>query len=224
MKRLVVSLSFFLCGFLYCFSYDQDHYQLFKDLYELGLKDFRNLDLSGLNFKKMNLSNCIFIRSNLQDSIFDSCELNNASFKCSKLQKSSFVRANLVNACFRKANLNEANLTGISCNKRTSFIGAKMSKIKLSWEFLGYLKVVNLTNVKFENIDWFLGEVFQEVFFVDDGICERACNICFQDYDNTSKIIILPCQHKICKQCLIKCLLNGFYSCPFCRAEFCFGD
>ena len=45
-----------------------------------------------------------------------------------------------------------------------------------------------------------------------------ACDICYEDYDEFDrKLLLLPCTHYFCKQCLLRLQTSGNKQCPTCR-------
>ena len=45
-----------------------------------------------------------------------------------------------------------------------------------------------------------------------------ACDVCFEDYDESDrKLLVLPCTHYFCRQCLLQLQTSGNKKCPTCR-------
>jgi hypothetical protein len=57
--------------------------------------------------------------------------------------------------------------------------------------------------------------------FLSDKIKElnKTCTICLDDYEESSKVKVLPCEHGFHTECITKWLTNENYKCPVCRKE-----
>jgi hypothetical protein len=57
--------------------------------------------------------------------------------------------------------------------------------------------------------------------FLSDKIKEinKNCSICLDDYEETSKVKVLPCDHGFHPECITKWLTSENYTCPVCRKE-----
>jgi hypothetical protein len=57
--------------------------------------------------------------------------------------------------------------------------------------------------------------------FLSDKIKElnKTCTICLDDYEETSKVKVLPCEHGFHSECITKWLTSENYKCPVCRKE-----
>jgi hypothetical protein len=57
--------------------------------------------------------------------------------------------------------------------------------------------------------------------FLSDKIKElnKTCTICLDDYEETSKVKVLPCEHGFHTECITKWLTSENYKCPVCRKE-----
>ncbi|NJO67196.1 MAG: pentapeptide repeat-containing protein [Leptolyngbyaceae cyanobacterium RM1_405_57] len=74
----------------------------FKQQYLQGRRDFRDIELAGVNLNWTNLIGIDLSGANLQ----------NAKFSAATLRQAELVRANLQGANLRAADLRNANLTG----------------------------------------------------------------------------------------------------------------
>jgi hypothetical protein len=65
---------------------------------------------------------------------------------------------------------------------------------------------------KFRNRQYkFLSEKIKDI--------NKNCSICLDDYEETSKVKVLPCEHGFHPECITKWLTSENYTCPVCRKE-----
>jgi len=55
--------------------------------------------------------------------------------------------------------------------------------------------------------------------FLSDKLQElnKNCSICFDDFEPSSKVKVLPCEHGFHKECITRWLTKESYTCPVCR-------
>jgi uncharacterized protein YjbI with pentapeptide repeats len=99
----------------------------------LELKDFRGLDLSGVDFSGANLFYTHMKSADLSNGIFDNANLDLALMMSANLENASFKNAALNNTNLENSNLKNANFSGarvVAKMSRADLIGANLSNMK----------------------------------------------------------------------------------------------
>lgn len=103
--------------------------------YAAGERNFRGLDLAGINLSQFNLAGADLSQSNLSGARLNGACLHKALLKGANLQNADLQSADLVDADLSGANLTNADLRAAFL-WRTNLTSAKLHGTKLHWAAL----------------------------------------------------------------------------------------
>ena len=75
---------------------------------------------------------------------------------------------------------------------------------------------INITNTVYKKISTYS---FYNYLFTIDILPKYKTNQCEVCYMDNQYILSLPCNHKLCWNCCLKCHLNNYKKCPFCLED-----
>lgn len=143
----------------------------FKSLYNVGIRNFSNCDLSGADLSNADLS-----ETKLYDTNLGGTNLSNANLKGAKLYKANLkgallYNANLYSATLSSADLSDADLSDADLNSalcaHANFHAAKLSAAKLYGADLSHadLRNANLSNAIFSIVGFGCAVIFKDATF-----------------------------------------------------------
>jgi hypothetical protein len=123
-----------------------------KNKYELGERDFENIDLEGTNLKNLDLAGINLTKANLKYANLSGCNLQEACLNEANLSEANLDEADLDKASLIRVNLDKTNLSNASLNEAKLIEAFLINEVYLNKAFLigaylngAYLKGAYLT-------------------------------------------------------------------------------